>query len=153
MVAAMKAPIVDTEEQRFSARHVVSLSGALGGGQDVAVIANLSPTGVMVESPLPCAVGDRLTFDFPEVGPTDATVVWNREGMFGCEFDRPLSRAGVSAALLKSPALASAGGMVDAKLEAEPADGYSPRAKLALAVFGGAGAWALVIAGLRLIFG
>lgn len=40
--------------------------------------------------------------ELPHVGRTRATVVWNDERLRGCKFERPISKAALSAALLRS---------------------------------------------------
>jgi hypothetical protein len=55
-----------------------------------------------MESAAALAVGDFLVVDMPEAGAVAAEVIWIRDGFAGCEFDRPVSTAAVSAALLQS---------------------------------------------------
>jgi hypothetical protein len=74
-------------------------SGAPGNN---ALIYNLSERGLLLESAAAVSVGDVLVVDMPEAGAVSAEVVWVREAFAGCEFDRPLSNAAVSAALLRS---------------------------------------------------
>jgi hypothetical protein len=47
-------------------------------------------------------VGDCLVLEMPEAGTVTAEVIWVRDGFAGCRFERPLSTAVVSAALLQS---------------------------------------------------
>lgn len=96
------APAAD---QREAARRTLRLEVALDRAGDAnALIHNLSETGLLIGTGAEVSVGDRLVVELPHAGPTGATVVWSRGGFAGCEFDSPLSRAAVSAALLKSPA-------------------------------------------------
>lgn len=41
----------------------------------------------------------------PEAGLRPAQVVWHSDDLFGCQFERPIAKGAVSAALLRSPAL------------------------------------------------
>jgi hypothetical protein len=68
-----------------------------------ATVRNLSETGLLIEADDGFAVGDSLTVKLPMAGEVDATVIWARAPFYGCEFAQRLSRAVVSAALLRSP--------------------------------------------------
>jgi hypothetical protein len=68
------------------------------------VIHDLSETGVLIETNVNLATGERLEIDIPETGAAAAAVVWSSGRYFGCQFDRRLSTAAVSAALLRSAA-------------------------------------------------
>lgn len=46
---------------------------------------------------------ELLLVDLPFVGPVEARVVWREGRTCGCEFTTPISKAVVSAALLRSP--------------------------------------------------
>ena len=77
-----------SSDQRGAARRSLRLDveSAAGDRQSRAIVRNLSETGLLLEA-----------------GAVPARVVWARRPFFGCEFVRPVSRAAVSAALLKSP--------------------------------------------------
>lgn len=92
-------------EQRGAARRSLRLEveGSTVVGQSRAIIRNLSETGLLLESETALAVGEELLVELPQAGAVPARVVWARRPFFGCEFVRPVSRAAVSAALLKSP--------------------------------------------------
>lgn len=68
-----------------------------------ALIHNLSETGLLLETTTDFARGDALDVELPHVGATSAIVAWSRGGFVGCEFVTPVSKAVVSAALLKAP--------------------------------------------------
>jgi hypothetical protein len=57
---------------------------------------------MLIETAAGLAPRDELEIDLPESGATRAIVVWNSGAFFGCEFVEPLSRATLSAALLRS---------------------------------------------------
>jgi hypothetical protein len=92
-------------ERRSSNRRKLFLetegSGALERPAQV-VIHDLSPEGFLMESTAAIAVGDRLEVAVPEVGSVEATAVWKSGRYCGCKFNRPLSTAAVSAAVLRS---------------------------------------------------
>jgi hypothetical protein len=93
-----------TTSRRASPRRKLRLGSSLAGdGQDV-VIHDLSATGVLLQTAARLEAFDDLEVDLPEVGPTHAFVVWSSGEYFGCEFARPISRAAISAALLRNPA-------------------------------------------------
>lgn len=67
------------------------------------LIHDLSEKGMMIETTAPCAVGERFDIELPEAGSVSVQIKWHEGFRFGCEFDVPLSRGAVSAALLRSP--------------------------------------------------
>ena len=67
-------------------------------------IHDISNTGLLLETKVHLTEGQRLDVDLPEIGLTQAEVVWASERFFGCRFDTPVSKAAVSAALLRNPA-------------------------------------------------
>jgi hypothetical protein len=71
-------------------------------GASPALVYNLSERGLLLETRAQLRRGDLLVVDLPEAGATPAQVIWARQGFAGCEFERPLSSAAVSAALLRS---------------------------------------------------
>ena len=94
-----------TTEQRGAVRRALRLEVAheVSEGQSRAIVCNLSETGLLLQSSTALSVGEELTVHLPEAGAVPAKVVWTREPFYGCEFAQPVSRAAVSAALLKSP--------------------------------------------------
>lgn len=89
-----------TDEQRRTPRRTLRLDVAGGA---TATVRNLSETGLLIESPDALEVGDRVSLDLPVAGLAEARVIWARGQFYGCEFARPVSRAVVSAALLRAP--------------------------------------------------
>jgi len=67
-----------------------------------AAIANLSATGFLAELPSSEPIPDVLDVDLPHAGRRQAQVVWHDGLLAGCTFTRPLSKADLSAARLKS---------------------------------------------------
>ncbi len=79
-------------------------SGSLEGSEGTTVaIHNLSATGMLIETASDLAIGQRLAVALPEAPDCTATIVWRSEALAGCRFDRPLSRAALSAAQLRNP--------------------------------------------------
>ena len=89
-----------SDEQRRTPRRTLRLD--VDGGA-TATVRNLSETGLLIESPDALAVGDRVSLDLPVAGLAEARVIWERAPFYGCEFARPVSRAVISAALLRAP--------------------------------------------------
>ena len=89
-----------SDEQRRNPRRTLRLD--VEGGA-TATVRNLSETGLLIESPDALEVGDRVSLDLTVAGLAEARVIWVRAPFYGCEFARPVSRAVVSAALLRAP--------------------------------------------------
>ena len=92
-------------EQRQAARRPLRLeveSGNVAAAAS-ATVRNLSEAGLLIEAYEGFAVGETVTLRLPMAGSVEAAVIWARAPFYGCEFARPLSRAMVSAALLRSP--------------------------------------------------
>jgi hypothetical protein len=110
----------DRADQRGSARRALRLdiSGEAPSAGDVAVtIRDLSMTGVLIETLAPLNEGASFQIELPEAGTVEATVVWTSGDLFGCRFNRPISPAALSAALLKGDATP-----VEANSGLEPTD-------------------------------
>jgi hypothetical protein len=86
-----------------------------------ALIHNLSERGLLIETASRLALGDTIQVELPEAGNTAAQVVWVRDDFAGCEFVRPLPKAALSAALLRSPDPGAA-----PKRYAEPSNDLAP---------------------------
>lgn len=77
-------------------------SGALPGGLEANVIIhNISAAGLLLETELDLAAGERLTLDLPQAGAVDAIIVWQSRTLFGCAFETALSEAALAAAQLR----------------------------------------------------
>ena len=77
--------------------------GAIASGRTEVVILDLSEDGMLLKCEAELQVGERIDLVIPEAGAAEATIVWASGRYIGCRFDRPLSTAAVSAALLRSP--------------------------------------------------
>jgi hypothetical protein len=70
------------------------------------VIRNLTSTGLLLETAERLTEGEWIYIEIPEASQTRALVKWSTGSLSGCEFERPISTAAVSAALLQAaPAL------------------------------------------------
>ena len=100
------APIVD---ERSAARRTLRLEVSTSSSQDAteALIHNLSETGLLLETSAELEVGEALQVELPQAGTTTAIVVWARGSFAGCEFAKRVSKAAVSAALLRAPVQAA----------------------------------------------
>ena len=86
------------DEQRRADRVPVRLVTSRDGGRYPLTLLNLSTTGMLLSSPRPLYVGDTVEVDLPEVGPTEAEVLWGEADEYGCRFRRPIPESVVTAA-------------------------------------------------------
>jgi hypothetical protein len=94
---------VQGTSRRGSARLKLSLDSSLAGSGEQVVIHDLSSDGILVETSARLRKGAKLQLDLPQVGATLAKVVWNSGDYYGCQFDKPIPKAALSAALLRNP--------------------------------------------------
>ena len=97
-------------ERRSSARRLLNLEapvGPIADGDTTVLVHNLSAQGLLIESAARLAIGTEFDVSLPEGAAAHAKVKWRNGRFFGCEFSHPISKAALSAALLKSPALES----------------------------------------------
>jgi hypothetical protein len=87
---------------RFAAR------GSADSGVTNVLILDISTTGLLLESDAALANGEAIELDLPEAAGIRAVVKWTSGDLFGCQFKKPISKAAVSAALLRAPYAASA---------------------------------------------
>lgn len=94
----------DGHSQRAGERRTLRLeiSGLLPDGQEANVIVhNISASGLLVETGIALATGERLILDLPQAGAVEAAVVWRSERLYGCAFDAPLGAGALAAAQLQ----------------------------------------------------
>ena len=89
-------------DQRSSPRRKLALGSSLHGTGETVLIHDFSSTGMLIETAAELPLFDNLEIDLPEVGSTRAVVVWTSGRYYGCEFRKRLSKAAISAALLRS---------------------------------------------------
>jgi transcriptional regulator with XRE-family HTH domain len=90
--------------QRAAPRRALRLqaSGTLPDGREANVtIHNISAAGLLLETAIELARGERLTLDLPQAGAVEAAVVWRSEGLHGCAFAAPLGAGALAAAQLQ----------------------------------------------------
>ena len=104
MLAEIRIDPQDTEQRRTQRRTMrLTIESTKAEAAANATVRNLSETGLLIEAGEGFAVGDTVTLRLPMAGAVDATVIWARAPFYGCEFAQSVSRAVVSAALLRSP--------------------------------------------------
>ena len=108
-IAVQLAPPQEAENRRYASRRALRLGSVLSDSGIEVVIHDLSPTGLLIETPQELCGGETLFVDLPERGPTAASVVWSSGRYHGCAFESSIPAATVSAALLRSPVGAAAG--------------------------------------------
>ena len=120
-MAALLAQIV-TEKRAGDARRSsrrglrLRVAASVAEASADALIHNLSEEGLLLETATPLQVGDRVEVELPRARGAAAVVMWTRDNLYGCKFEREISQATVSAALLLSPAkipALSVGGIID----------------------------------------
>jgi PilZ domain-containing protein len=87
---------------RFAAR------GSADSGVTNVLILDISTTGLLLESDAALVNGETIELDLPEAPGIRALVKWTSGNLFGCQFKKPISKAAVSAALLRAPYAPSA---------------------------------------------
>jgi hypothetical protein len=103
MQAYARLERVRNASRRGSSRLKLNLDSSLAGSGEQVVILDLSPDGILIETSASLRKGARLEVELPQVGATIAKVVWNSGDYFGCQFDKPIPKAALSAALLRNP--------------------------------------------------
>ena len=99
--------------ERTAVRRTLRLGVSVHSSGDIAMalVINISETGLLLETVVKLAVGETLQVDIPEASASTVRVVWTEELLAGCEFVNPVATGVVSAAQLKSPI--EAAGSVD----------------------------------------
>ena len=122
-------PSVLSADKRQDARRKLSLlaKGSQHDGTGIEVqIHNISGTGLLFESDIKLAAGDRIEIELPHAGDITAVVIWASGRLFGCQFEGPVSPATLSAVELKS-ALGSAPSLDDDTAEPAIDDAFGAR--------------------------
>lgn len=70
------------------------------------VMRDLSETGFLLQTSTRLALGDRLEINLPHAGLVTADVVWVGDGLYGCQFETPISKATLGAAQLRADPVA-----------------------------------------------
>lgn len=150
----------DYANRRSSNRRLLSLQvpSAIDAGQGVDVfIHDLSLTGLLIETWESLFVGTRLEVDLPEIGKTEAQVVWSTGHYFGCQFDTAIPAAALSAAMLRNPIGAQRSGASAAPATAplvraagDELEGLSLGTRMRVIIAFASVAWGAVFLGLTL---
>lgn len=102
--AAILIDAAPTDGRRATRRTLrLEVQAFSAGDATGALIHDLSETGLLIETSAALKVGETFQVELPEIGTTPGRVVWARVRFFGCRFTSRVSRAAVSAALLRSP--------------------------------------------------
>jgi hypothetical protein len=149
MQAYARLERVQGASRRGSSRLKLSLDASLAGSGEEVVIHDLSPGGILVETSASLRKGARLEVDLPEVGATQAKVVWSSGDYYGCQFDKPIPKAVLSAARLRNPFEPSVAPPVEEISDLEAAEFVDDRAPFAIrmrVILGSAVVlWALIL--------
>jgi hypothetical protein len=132
MQALARLERVQGTSRRGSARLKLSLDTSLTGSGEQVVIHDLSSDGILVETSAKLRKGAKLEFDLPQVGATLAKVVWNSGDYYGCQFDKPIPKAALSAALLRNPFEPSIAPLVEQISDREATEFVDDRAPFAV---------------------
>lgn len=94
---------LDSPSRRLAARRKLHLGTTLAPSGENVVVHNISQTGLLIETDAELATSQQFEVELPDVGATVATVIWNSDNLFGCQFRTPIPTSAMSAALLRSP--------------------------------------------------
>ena len=89
-------------DRRSAERRKLYLGSILETTGEKVAIPDISTTGMLIETAAELAPFAALEIDLPYNGLTRALIVWSSGLYYGCVFSEPISRAAVSAALLRS---------------------------------------------------
>jgi hypothetical protein len=106
-VVAIRASIQTEKgsDSRGHSRRTLRLAAdtwSLAGKSSSGTIYDVSRSGMLVDCELDLPVGDNLSVELPYAGRVTAKVVWREGSITGCEFEKPISMAAVSACLLRA---------------------------------------------------
>jgi hypothetical protein len=149
MQALARLERIESRNRRAAPRRQLRLDATLADTGDEAVIHDLSTTGILIETKGDLATFEQLQLELPEAGVVVATVLWNSGQYYGCEFHKPISRAAISAALLRNPIatpLLEGGERETDEPEAEVTDDRYPLGVRLRVILGASFAlWALIL--------
>lgn len=89
-------------DRRSAERRKLRLDSTLEATGDDVAIHDISSKGMLIETSAELAHFEALEIDLPYTGVTRALIVWNSGFYYGCAFSHPISKAAVSAALLRA---------------------------------------------------
>lgn len=128
MTIQARLEILETNSRRGSPRRALRLGATIADGGQAVMIHDLSATGVLLQTSAKFDPFDDFEIDLPEVGATNAFVVWNSGDYYGCEFANPIPKAVISAALLRNPISTATAPTIslEQKIEADVTLGAKP---------------------------
>jgi hypothetical protein len=77
--------------------------GITTSGTSNVLILDMSTTGVLLRTAADLSQGETIELNIPEAVGARAVVRWSSGQVFGCKFREPISKAALSAALLRAP--------------------------------------------------
>ena len=92
-------------DRRGNSRRTLRLAAdtwLVAGTSSSGIIHDVSRSGMLIDCDLDLPVGDVFGVELPYAGRVNAKVVWRQESIFGCEFEKPIPLAAVSACLLRA---------------------------------------------------
>ena len=92
---------VPASDRRSAERRKLFLGSTLEATGEAVAIHDISATGMLIETSAELAPFDALEIDLPHNGLTRALIIWNSGHYYGCAFSERISKATVSAALLR----------------------------------------------------
>lgn len=105
-MAGQRKPLNATiiEDSRDSARRIVNIIAPVSrsSNETRARIHDLSETGLKLEVRDDVDKVETLIVELPYVGQVEARIIWADANFYGAEFLQPISKAAVSASLLRS---------------------------------------------------
>ena len=103
LTAEIVTEVLNSDERSAVRRSLrLGVSASSSGHVAMALIVNISETGLLIETLLDLAVGETLDVEISEAIVTTAHVVWTKGFLAGCEFASPVSLGALSPAQLKS---------------------------------------------------
>lgn len=91
--------------ERATVRRTLRLEASATADREpiAVVVLNLSETGLLIQTAGKLEVGAEVEVSIPDRQATKASVVWMSDDLFGCQFEKPIPTATVSASLLLAP--------------------------------------------------
>lgn len=152
MNSAARKLRLERADMRRAARRAVQLESAnieFQGVQYAGKVREISVNGLLLECEAPLTSGDAIVIHALSDQPLHAKVIWSNGHSFGCEFARSVSKAAISAAVLKAQPATS--DTANAPPESDRAAALRVRV---LAIAGlGLAAWATVVIAARAFLG
>ncbi|MBR2173598.1 helix-turn-helix domain-containing protein [Sphingopyxis sp.] len=108
VISAYLQTPVGASSKRRSARRQLQLEVRGTDASDAAIdvkIHNISLSGMLIECSADLNVDDQFDVHLPQAGTVLTRVIWSSERLYGCQFEKPITPAALSAAQLQSSAV------------------------------------------------